>query len=496
MDTQNNGSKSMSYIMNTKNWWGPLTFILVISLLGVGMIGYQTYIDAPPMAGFSDEKNNQIFDQKTIERGQEVFHKYALMEYGSFFGDGAQRGPDFTAEALHQTSLAMSEYYANEYNTMKGSQPDEFEIKQINEKVKQELKKNRYDKTTGLVVLSPAQVYAHQSVQQYYTDIFINHKGGAGSLPSGYIKSSEEVKDLSSFFFWGAWVCVTKRPGENYSYTHNWPFDPSAGNAPTSPVILWSVLGLLAFVLMCGIVLYFIGQYNQLPNKFFKPATKDLFSAERVKSFSPTATQKATFKFFFVAILLFFLQVSSGLITINDFVNWLGFFGIEINDSFPVTISRSWHLMLSLYWISTCWIASSIFILPILSKKEIPGQVRLINILFIMLFVLVGGSLTGMVLGPLGLMGEWWYWLGHQGWEFVDFGKGFQVLLMGVFILWMIVVYRGIKPALIKNEPWNLPNWILYSVIGIPLLFLSGFVAKPETNFVIADFWRWMVIHM
>jgi nitric oxide reductase subunit B len=93
-------------------------------------------------------------------------------------------------------------------------------------------------------------------------------------------------------------------------------------------------------------------------------------------------------------------------------------------------------------------------------------------------------------------MGDWWYWLGHQGWEFVDFGKGFQVLLMVVFVLWMIIVYRGIKPALIKKEPWNLPNWILYSVIGIPLLFLSGFVAKPETNFVIADFWRWMVIHM
>ncbi|HQW01796.1 MAG TPA: cbb3-type cytochrome c oxidase subunit I, partial [Saprospiraceae bacterium] len=70
------------------------------------------------------------------------------------------------------------------------------------------------------------------------------------------------------------------------------------------------------------------------------------------------------------------------------------------------------------------------------------------------------------------------------------------ILLMGIFILWGIVVYRGIKPSLIKHEPWNLPNWIMYSVIGIPLLFLSGFVAKPETNFVIADFWRWMVIHM
>lgn len=67
---------------------------------------------------------------------------------------------------------------------------------------------------------------------------------------------------------------------------------------------------------------------------------------------------------------------------------------------------------------------------------------------------------------------------------------------MLIFVMWGIIVYRGVKPAFVKGEPWNLPNWIIYSVIGIPLLFLSGFVATPETNFVIADFWRWMVIHM
>lgn len=496
MSNINKSSKSMSYIMNPKNWWAPLTFILVISLLGVGMIGVQTYIDAPPMSAFVDEKDNMIFDQKTIVKGQEVFHKYALMEYGSYFGDGAQRGPDFTADALHQISQSMVKFYLDELKQLKSEGTNQYDVSQIEERVKAELKINRYDKASDLVRLSPAQVYAHEQLQNHYLDVFINHKESKGSLPTDYIKSPQEVKDLSSFFYWGAWVCVTERPGATYSYTHNWPFDPKAGNTPTSPVILWSVLGLLAFVLMCGIVLYFIGQYNQLPNKFFKPATKDLFSAERVRDFSPTSTQKATFKFFFVAILLFCIQVLSGLITINDFINWLGYVGIEINDSLPVTIPRSWHLMLALYWISTCWIASSIFILPILAKKEIPGQKRLINILFVLLFILVGGSLSGMVLGPLGLMGDWWYWLGHQGWEFVDFGKGFQVLLMVVFVLWMIIVYRGIKPALIKKEPWNLPNWILYSVIGIPLLFLSGFVAKPETNFVIADFWRWMVIHM
>ncbi|MBK7222440.1 MAG: cbb3-type cytochrome c oxidase subunit I [Saprospiraceae bacterium] len=491
-----NSSKSISYFMDTRNWWAPLTFILIISLLGVGLIGLQTYIDAPPMASFVDGSGKVVVDKAAMTRGQEVFHKYALMEYGSFFGDGAQRGPDFTAQALHKVQEMMVDFYAREWVINKGEAPDQYAIGQLRERVKDELKQNLYKKDMDVVTLSVAQAFAYKGLQDFYVNNFKGRNDDEIHLPSDYIKNEAEIRDLAAFFFWGAWVCVTERPGSTYSYTHNWPFDPDAGNSPTSPVILWSVLGLLAFVLMCGIVLYYIGQYNQLPNKFFKPSTKDLFSMKRVGDFTPTKSQKATFKYFYVAIILFFIQVLSGLVTINDFINWLGYLGINIQQSVPVTLPRSWHLMLALYWISTCWIASSIFILPILSKKEIPGQRSLINILFVLLFLLVGGSLTGMILGPLGLMGKWWYWLGHQGWEFVDFGKGFQVLLMIIFALWVVVVYRGIKPALVKGQSWNLPNWILYSVVGIPLLFMSGFVAKPETNFVIADFWRWMVIHM
>ena len=488
--------KNIAYIMNTKNWWGPLTFILIISVIGVGMIGYQTYNDAPPMADFVSVNGDVVITKKSIEQGQIVFHKYALMEFGSFFGDGAQRGPDFTAEALHKVSLFMNDYYTSKFNEEKGVAADAMQTKVIAEQVREELKINRYDKKTNTITLSDAQVYALGQLTKYYTDLYIDQNTDDKFPPVNYISDRQEVSNLSSFFYWGAWVCVTERPGSKYSYTHNWPFDPTAGNTPTSPVILWSVLGLLGFVLACGLVLYYIGQYNQLPNKFFKPPVRDLFTLEKVKNYSPSKTQRATFKFFVVAILLFFLQVSSGIITINDFLNFLSYVGINITGTIPVTISRSWHLMLALYWISTCWIASSIFILPILAKKEIPGQLKLINTLFVLLFILVGGSLVGMVMGPLGMLGEWSNFLGHQGWEFVDFGKAFQILLMGIFILWGIIVYRGIKPAFVKHEPWNLPNWIMYSVIGIPLLFLSGFVAQPETNFVIADFWRWMVIHM
>ena len=499
MNDQNNSkpqNMAINYFMNTKNWWKPLTFILIISLAGVGTIGYQTYNDAPPMSGFQTDSGEQLINKRTIINGQEVFHKYALMEYGSFFGDGAQRGPDFTAEALHQTVLYMRDYHASAFLKDNNRSATDMEQKIIAENVKDEIKANRFNSTDDIVVLTKAQVYAVKQLRKYYTDFYIDQNKAGQFPPVGYISDRQDVSDLSDFFFWGGWVCGVERPNSNFSYTHNWPYDPDAGNTPTSPVILWSVLGLLAFVLSCGIVLYFIGQYNQLPNKLFKEGSSGMLTIEKVNNFQPTKTQRASFKFFFVAILLFLVQVLSGVWTINEFVDFLGYVGINTSEVLPITITRSWHLVLSLYWISTCWIASSIFILPIMAKKEIKGQLLLVNILFVLLFILVVGSLAGMVLGPLGLLGDWWYWFGHQGWEFVDFGKSYQVLLMIIFILWAVIIYKGLKPAFQKGKPWNLPNWILYSVIGIPLFFISGFVSLPETNFVIADFWRWMVIHM
>ncbi|HJW27636.1 MAG TPA: hypothetical protein VJ508_00120, partial [Saprospiraceae bacterium] len=351
--------KRIAYLMNTRNWWGPLLFIFIISVLGVGMIGLQTYNQAPPTAAFISSKGDNVITKDNIEQGQIVFHKYALMEYGSFFGDGAQRGPDYTAEALHLVSVYMNEFYVNQFNLEHQRPPDDMESKIIGERVKEELKVNRYDKKSNSVMLSEAETYAVGKLKTYYMDLFIDKNTDGKFPPPGYIKDRTEVADLGSFFFWGAWVCVTERPGSTFSYTHNWPFDPGSGNTPTSPVILWSVLGLLGFVLACGLVLYYIGQYNQLPNNYFKPSAKDLFTLDKVKSFSPSKTQRATFKFFFVAILLFFVQVSSGIITINDFIDFLGYIGIHITGDVPVTISRSWHLMLALYWISTCWIASS-----------------------------------------------------------------------------------------------------------------------------------------
>ena len=101
-----------------------------------------------------------------------------------------------------------------------------------------------------------------------------------------------------------------------------------------------------------------------------------------------------------------------------------------------------------------------------------------------------------MLMGPKGLLGENWYWLGHQGWEYVEIGKLWQIILAVVFVIWAITIYRGIKPVMKVNQPWALPNWLIYATFSIIILLISGFIATPSTNFVIADFWRWMVVHM
>ncbi|MCB0634613.1 MAG: hypothetical protein KDD15_32995, partial [Lewinella sp.] len=219
-----NTRTSLNYFMQTKNWWGPLVFILIISLAGVGMIGYQTYNDAPPTCDFVQDSNDVLISKAGIERGQIVFHKYALMEYGSFFGDGAQRGPDYTAEALHQVVLLMTEYRVEAYRQETGREPTDMERKVIGEEIREETKENRYDEEEDIVALTNAQAYAIRGLRTYYTNVFIDANTENAFPPPGYISDRQEVSDLSDFFFWGAWVCSVERPGVDFSYTHNWPY--------------------------------------------------------------------------------------------------------------------------------------------------------------------------------------------------------------------------------------------------------------------------------
>jgi nitric oxide reductase subunit B len=447
--------------MNKRNWWQPLVFVLLAGLAGVLFMGIRTYQDAPPICDFVDSSGKIVISQNRILSGQEAFQKYALMDYGSMFGDGADRGPDFTADALHTVATAMTE--AGVQN------------------VDRALKVNRYDRQKESITLPEAEISVLPLLEKHYSDFF--HKQAHFTN-----LSSSEISSLTAFFFWGSWVCATDRPGGKYSYTHNWPYDPSAGNVPTAPTLFWSVLGCFAIALGLGVVLYVRGRLQNAAS---------ICSPEAVPTsllgYVITPMQKATFKFFVAAVLMFLLQVLSGALTIHDFI---GLTSVEFQRLLPPTVTRTWHIQLSLFWISACWIGASIFILPFINKNQPQKQLVLTNTLFWLFAIMVTGTLVGCYLGPLGYLNQFWNLLGHQGWEFVELGRLWQVLLFVCLILWAIIVYRGIRPVLRGPDPAALPNWLFYSILFIVVLFCSSFVSTPATNFAIADFWRWCVIHM
>ncbi|MCG3172913.1 MAG: hypothetical protein GMKNLPBB_01085 [Myxococcota bacterium] len=478
--------------MHPRHWWKYLLAVLVIGAAGVMYMGAKTYSDAPPVPDFAGPDGTVLITSSQVLDGQEVFLKRALMNYGSMFGDGAGRGPDFTAEALNTGARAMQQWYeaAAERDPVLA---DQLMREGVAGRVQHDIRHNAWNAETNTVRLTAAQAAAWKAVQDHYTAKFASRSAGAFQ-PAGLISDPGEIHLLSAFFFWGAWVCGAERPGTGASYTHNWPYDELAGNRPTPGTSFWSVMGSLALILALGGVLYLHGRYSDAetrqPEDISPPAT-----IARVSAASASGLQRLTYAFFVTAMALFLLQVIAGVFTVHDFLGFTTFFGINFSEYLPVTVTRSWHVQFAVQWIAACWIAGSLFVLPRIAPQP-PSQVTLAKILFGMLVIVVAGTLVGGVLGPHGLLGEYWRALGNQGWEFVELGRVFQWILFGVFILWAIILIRGVWPALGKASPFSIPNWMLYTTAGITLLFASGFVSGPRANFVIADFWRWCVIHM
>ncbi len=479
-------SRNLSQILQDKNtWWVHFLIVSAICAIGLIYLGMQTYEGAPPLEDFKSSTGETIISREQIKRGQEVFHLRGLMSYGSFWGDGAERGPDFTADALHRTVLSMRSFYENQ----KGS-VTQYDKDAIEAQVKRELHTNTWDEKAGHILINDAQAYAFGELNEHYTRMFTDTEYSEAFDPAGYISDPGELKDLTAFFFWGGWVSAVNRPGETYSYTHNWPFDRDAGNFATSETWIWSFISILGLFLGIGAVLYIYGQFKEQgdPFKSGRSLTTNDLEAGYVR-----ATQRATYKFFVFAVILFGCQVLAGILASMDFVRPLG---ISLGSIIPFNVLRSYHTLFQIYWFFMCWVGYTIFFLPRISKVP-SGQLFLINALFVLCILTGVGALVGIYAGQTGIWtGAMAYWFGSQGWEFMELGRFFQYTLLISFALWIFIIYRAVKPWLTAKNIWSVPSWLLYGS-GIMVAFLFfGLMISPEQNFAVSDYWRWMVVHM
>ena len=134
---------------------------------------------------------------------------------------------------------------------------------------------------------------------------------------------------------------------------------------------------------------------------------------------------------------------------------------------------------------------------PLIAGYEPRGQRLLSYLLLVAVVIVVVGSMAGEAASYKG-------WLSHdakpligaQGWEYLDLGRVWQALLVAGLVFWCVILYRGLRGKLATENRGNLPYLFFYSALSIPLFYAVGLVNHPHTNFAIADFWRFWVVHL
>lgn len=211
-----------------------------------------------------------------------------------------------------------------------------------------------------------------------------------------------------------------------------------------------------------------------------------------------TPSMKATLKYFWIVAALIVVQVGLGAVTAHYGVEGDGFYGIPLSKWLPYSVTRTWHTQLGIFWIATAWLATGLFVAPAVSGYEPRGQRLGINVLFACLLAIVVGSMAGEWMGvqqKLGLVANFWF--GHQGYEYVDLGRFWQIFLFVGLFLWLFLVGRSLWPAF-KNPGPNRHLLALFVVASaaIGLFYGAGLMWGRQTHLAMAEYWRWWVVHL
>jgi nitric oxide reductase subunit B len=474
-------------------WWRQVVILVLVAGFSVlFVLAIRTYKDAPPIPEkVIGPQGEVIFTRQEILAGQQVFLKYGLMENGTIWGHGAYLGPDFSAEYLHTLTMDATEIVANQLYNRAFNNLTPVERTSVSAEVQRQLKENRYDAQSQTLTFTQLEATSYQNQIQKWTEYFSRPEGNGG-LPPKYLTDSGELHQLTTFFAWTAWATVANRPGRAYSYTNNFPYDPAAGNTPPSSAVIWSALSLIALLSGTAIVLFAFGRFDYLGWK-----RKDEHVHPQMIPGGPvTASQKGIIKYFLIATLLFLVQVTVGAAVAHYRADPGNFYGIDLSRLLPSNIVRTWHLQTMIFWVATAYVAGGLFLAPVIGGKEPKNQSVGVNLLFGALLVVVAGSMLGEFLGINQLLGKLWFWFGHQGWEFLDLGRGWQVLLAVGLVFWVILLLRGISTARKSLERREMSSLFLYAAIAIPLFYLPAMFFTSTTSFSVVDMWRFWIIHL
>jgi nitric oxide reductase subunit B len=473
-------------------WWRRCAIAtIVVCFCVLGWLAKLTYTDAPLIPERVVGPNGAVlFTAADVTAGQEVFLRYGLMENGTIWGHGAYLGPDFSAQYLHTLAIDTEKTVTENHGFVTAARLAPSQRLVVNAEVTRMLKRNRYDPASKTLTFTQAEAASYQHQIALWTAYFTNPSQDAG-LPRDYISDPAQLRELTSFFAWAAWASVANRPGLNYSYTNNFPYDPSAGNLPTSGAVLWSALSVITLLGATAAVLFAFGRFDFLGWRRQRGHVHP-----KMLPGVTTPSQRATIKYFAVIALLFLAQALVGGGTAHYRANSGSFYGFNLSAILPSQILRTWHLQLAIFWISASYVAGGLFLAPVIGGAEPRGQALWVNVLFVALVLVVVGSLLGEFAGVHQWFGRFWSWFGDQGWEYLDLGRAWQMMLAAGLVLWVVLLCRAIAPRLRGHESSELSWLFIAAAVTIPVFYVPAFFYNTATNFTIVDLWRFWIIHL
>ena len=480
----------------TRRLWTGLAALLVISFGVLLWMGRELYQQAPPIPERVETQSGEvIFTRADVETGRVVWQSIGGMQLGSIWGHGALVAPDWSADWMHREGEALADHLARKAGqSIAQLSPEEQEA--LRTRVRRAQRANTLDPASGVLRISADRAAAIAAVSAHYEGVFGDDPAFQAlretyAMRDGTVADAQKRRQLSAFVFWTAWAAVTERPGSTASYTSNWPYEPALGNTPTSSTFIWSVFSIVFLLAGIGLLAWHYVAWHVKEPELACPVSDPL------ESLKPTPSMKATQKYFWVVMALFLVQIVLGALTAHYQVE-REFYGADLSQWLPYSITRSWHTQLAVLWIATAWLGTGLYIAPAISGHEPKFQRLGVNVLFTCLLIIVVGAFAGQWLAVtqrLGLANNFWF--GHQGWEYTDIGRFWQWFLFIGLIIWLVLVGRALWPALRrKDDMASIVTLMFLSTIAIGLLYGAGLMWGEHSHIAVVEYWRWWVVHL
>ena len=191
-------------------------------------------------------------------------------------------------------------------------------------------------------------------------------------------------------------------------------------------------------------------------------------------------TQSIAKIYFIVAMALFLVQVSGGLLA-----GWIYVMPNTLSELVPFNIVRMLHTNSLVVWLLLGFFGAAYFIVPEEAENEIYSPM----LAYVQLAILVLGTL-GVVVTYLFNLFEGSYLFGTQGREFLEQPTWVKI---GIVVAALIFLFN-VSMTVLKGRKTAIANVLLLGLWGLALLFLFAFY-NPANLSLDKQYW-WYVIHL